>query len=121
MKIEIVNPTDRSWTRHRFILWFGACGTTRLMVWANGLESALDACVDWIADHAPGLLADEQVTDEYNRLRAENPSASDEWCQEQATVDTTCAGNAGHYLLSWEWGIVAEDPTRAEIKRMIAE
>jgi hypothetical protein len=66
-----------------------------------------------IVDHAPGLLADEQVNEEYARLIAEGMSEED--AQEEATIDTTCAGNCGNYLNSWEWGIVAEDPTRAQI------
>lgn len=116
--ITIVNATDRSWTRHRYILWFGAYGTTRLMIYANSLNDALDEGIDWIAKHEPGLLADNQVHEEYNRLIAKGKS--EEEAQEEASVDTICGGNAGNYLHSWEWGIVAEDPTRAEIKALMA-
>jgi hypothetical protein len=108
-----VNPGDREWTNHRYILAFGAYGDTLLMAWANNLGDALDECVDWIADNAPGLLCDEAVHDEYRAAIAEG--LDEEAAQERATIDTTCAGNAGHYLHSWEWSIAAEDPTRAEI------
>jgi hypothetical protein len=108
-----VNGSDRDWTKYRFVLWFGACAPTHLMVWGNGLDDALDEAVDWIAEHAPGLLADEAVQDEYKRLVAEGKS--EEEAQTEATVDTTPAGNACHYLHSWEWGITFENPTRAQI------
>ena len=31
-RITYVNPNDKSWTNHRFVLWFGACGPTFLLV-----------------------------------------------------------------------------------------
>jgi hypothetical protein len=77
------------------------------------LEDALDECVDWIADNAPGLLADEAVNKEYARLVAEG--MPEDRAHEEATADTTCAGNYGNYLNSWEWCIVVEDPTRARV------
>ncbi len=115
-EIAIVNPGDRD-RASRFILCFGAYGWTKLMVWADHLEDALDEAVDWIAEHAPGLLADDQVNEEYNRLVAEGVSEED--AQEAASMDTTCAGNSGHYLLSWEWGIVVENPTRAQVLELM--
>lgn len=108
-----INANDRSWTHHRYILWFGAYGTTRLMVWANSLDDALNECIDWIVDNAPGLLCDEQVEEEYKAALAEG--LSEEEAMERAELDTTCGGNCGNHILSYEWGIVAEDPTRAEI------
>ena len=116
MKIIPVNGHDRRWTRHRYILSFGAYGSTRLMVWANHLEDALDEAIDWIADNAPGLLCDDEVSEEYERAIKEG--LSEEEAHERATEDTTCGGNAGHYILSYEWSIVAEDPTRADILAM---
>jgi hypothetical protein len=112
-EVIIVNGHDRNWTSGRYVLAFGAYGWTVLMVWANSLEDALDEAVDWIAEHEPGLLADEEVADEYRRLVAEG--MPEEEAAEEAAVDTTCAGNAGHYLHSWEWSIVAENPTRAAV------
>ncbi len=121
-KIVAVNSSDKDWTKHRFVLAFGAYGDTMLLAWANSLDDALDEAVDWIEDHAPGLLADEAVADEYKRLKAEGKS--DEEAMEEAEVDTTRAGNHGHYLHSWEWALVAEDPTREqmlELERRPAE
>ena len=39
--LVLVNPTDRDWTKGRYVLAFGAYGWTRLMVWASSLEDAL--------------------------------------------------------------------------------
>jgi hypothetical protein len=115
----VVNPTDRYWTKHRYLLHFGAYGWTRLLVWANSLDDALDECVDWIADNEPGLLCDDSVNEEYDRAIADG--LDEEAAHDSATVDTTCAGNNGHYLASWEWGIMFEDPTRQQLKALEAE
>lgn len=118
MKIEIVNPGDKSWTKHRYILWFGVCGPTTLLVWANSLDDALEECGDWLHDHAPGHFCDEQVNEEYQAALAEGLSEEDAY--ERATEDTTTL-DSGHYLPSWEWGILAEDPTRAELIALQAD
>ncbi len=121
--IAIVNSRDSGTSR--FVLCFGAYGWTRLMVWADHLEDALDECVDWIAEHAPGLLMDEQVAEAYKEAFdaaiAEGMSEedADEHAREEAETDMTCAGNCGNYLASWEWGIVAENPTRAQVLEML--
>ena len=115
--IEIVNPTDRDWTKHRYILAFGAYGWTRLMVGANSLGDAIDESIDWIVDHAPGLLCDEQVTEAYQEaIRA---GMSEEKAAEEAAVDTICGGNEGHYILAWECNLIVEDPTRAEVLALL--
>lgn len=111
MTLTIIN--SRHSGEHRFILAFGAYGDTMLLVYADHLDDALVECVDWIAENAPGLLADDEVHEEYNRLVSEG--ASEEDAQEEASIDTTCAGNAGHYLNSWECTIVADENTRREV------
>lgn len=117
-KIVAVNGGDRAWTRQRFVLAFGAVGTTYLMVWANGIDSALDEAVDWLADHAPGLLCDDEVASAYNEAVAEGKD--DEAALQEAEADTTCAGNCGHYLRSDEWTIALANPTRAEVLAFLA-
>ena len=118
MTLTLINPTSKSWTTGHYrekpyILWFGAYGTTRLLVYARHLSDALDECIDWIGDNAPGLLCNEQVNETYNEAMAEG--LSEEEAFERASEDTTVGGNCGDHILSWEWGIVAEDPTPAEI------
>ena len=117
MKINLVNPTDRSWTRNRYILWFGGCAPTYLMVWANSLENALDECIDWLAEHAPGHLMNDEVAEAYQN--ALNNGMDEDEANEAAVTDMTCGGNCCHYIASWEWGIVAENPTRQEVLSII--
>ncbi len=113
-KIIAINGSDAYWTRHRYVLAFGAYGWTRLLVWANSLDEALDECIDWLAEHAPGLLCDENVNEDYREALAEGCGESEAW--ERATADTVCGGNAGNHILSHEWFILAEDPDRQTIK-----
>ncbi len=115
--IVAVNGSDRTWTRHRYILAFGAYGWTRLMVWANSLDDALEEAGDWIEEHAPGLFCDEQVREAYEEALTEGKS--EEEAQEEAEVDTTSVCSGNHYLLSWEWMILAEDPSRAQVLELM--
>jgi hypothetical protein len=112
-KLISVNPRDSHFTRRRYILAFGAYGWTQLMVWANCLDDALDECIDWIVENAPGLLADAAVNDAYTRAIA--AGIDDETAHIEATQDTISGGNAGNYLLAWEVHIVSENPSRALI------
>lgn len=122
-KINFANPGSKYLGQPVWVLAFGAYGDTLVACYAKGIESALDECVDWIAENAPGLLADDAVAEEFRRILAEkvgsgaNPEDERviEACQESAEVDTTCAGNEGHYLNSWEWTIVIERATRDEL------
>lgn len=117
-KMEIVNGSDREFKRQRFVLAFGQISTLFLMVWADHLDGALDESVDWLVDNAPGLLCDAEVQEAYNE--AIQAGKSEEEAQEEAEVDTTCAGNEGHYLRSDDWNIVFENPTRQQIKEFQA-
>jgi hypothetical protein len=108
-----INSTDKSWTRHRYVLSFGCFYNAVLLVWANSLEDALDECIDWLAEHKPGLLCDKAVQEEYERALAEGKD--EETAYEESVVDTTCGGNNGHYINSWEWSILAENPSRADL------
>lgn len=111
----ILANTGKS-TDNRFILWFGAVGTSHIMVWADCLDEALDIAIDDIAERWPGYFSDDQVRDDYLRYLAEG--MDEEKAMEQAEMDMTCAGNNGHYLPSWEWGIDSENPTRERILQL---
>lgn len=115
-KMVAVNGGDRDWTRGRYILGFGEY--LRLMVWGNSFKDALDEAVDWIADNKPGLLHDNEVAEAY--AWAVEQGKSEEEAAQEAEIGMTVAGNACHYLLSSEWTIVAENPTRAEVKALLA-
>jgi len=126
MKINIVNASEREFTKHRYILWFGAYASTHCLVWADNIDDALDECVDWLAENAPGLLADEEVQEAYKREyetaieEGLDEEEAENKAREESEIDTTHAGSTGHYLHSWERGITAENPTRKELKKLKA-
>lgn len=120
-KIHAINSNDRDWTRNRYLIGLGAYGWTVLLVWANGLEDAIEECAEWCADNAPGLLADTEVAEEYQRCfelgkmdASLTEEENEEQAYEQATVDTISC-DQGHYFHSWEVNLISENPTRAEI------
>lgn len=120
-EIVLVNPENRDYTRYRgdtvrgncFVLCFGAYGWTRLMVWEDHLEDALDTAVDWLAEHAPGLLCTDAVDEAYTEALASGMSEDEAW--DESLIDVTSAGNCGDHILSYEWNISLENPTRAEL------
>ena len=112
-EVYAVNPNDADWTSGRFILAFGAYSALYLVIWANSFDDALDGAIDWIADHKPGLLCDDQVAEAYKDALAEG--YSEDQAHEKAAMDCICAGNAGNYIPSWEWSVVAENPTRQQM------
>ena len=114
-KINVANPSDKGFWGHSFLLCFGAYGDTMVLAYADHLEAALDECVDWLAENAPGLLCDDEVNDEYARVLAE--TGDEEAAMEAAEVDVIRAGNAGNCLHSWEWFVRSEDPSK---ERLIA-
>jgi hypothetical protein len=109
-----VNGVERQWAKNRYIFWFGAAGPIYLMAWGRGMEDALEACVDWLEDNAPGIFCDEMMKEEYDRAIAEGKT--EEEATEAAEIDVTVFGHSGyHGILSDEWGICMENPTRAEV------
>lgn len=122
--IHVVNPVERSWTRHRYVLWFGAYGDTRLMVWANDLDSALEECAEWLAEHVPGLIMAHGSPEHVDLLQEackehgmtwELYKAGD-WCGDVSAVTNDAEADLTYtesgFINSWEWGICLEDPSR---------
>lgn len=104
--IIAVNPSDADWCKGYVVYAFGAYGE-KLAAWGTGLDSCLDMCVDWLEEQGKtGYFCDAEVEEAYQaELRAAGGEDTDV-CWENAAVDTVCAGNAGHYLHSWEVQIV---------------
>ena len=120
-EITLVNPENREYTSYCaesargscFVLSFGAYGCTDLMIWEDHLEAALDTAVDWIAEHAPGLLCNDEVAEAYASAIASGMTEEEAW--QESLIDVTTAGNCGDSILSYEWNISLEQPTRAEL------
>lgn len=90
-KPTIVNPSDWTWTSHAYRFQFGAYGDTRLLVFANGLDSGLETAAEWLAENAPGHLS--QLDD----FPAEALDSDGQ------PVDHTYTESG--YLASWEWTV----------------
>ncbi len=144
--LTVVNPSERHnhqsrWSRPepRFILWFGACAPTYLMVWGH-LEDALEECADWLAENAPGHImlcgnGNDTRDPELDTLLEEAcrekglawpiPDDCDDmqpyWDAEQDAYADLTSTERG-YIPSDEWGIALnEHATRADVKAFIAE
>jgi hypothetical protein len=114
--ITIVNQGDELWTKHRYVMSFGGftqANRDLLLIYANGIDDALDSLIDFVAEEHPDSLADEQVLEAYNERIAEGASEDD--AIEQSELDTTRGGNHGNLIHSEDWGIVAEDPSDQEL------
>jgi len=140
--LTIVNPSERDWKEHRFVLSFGH-SPIHLLVWGH-LEDALEEAADWLCEHAPGLvhkkgngadkrdpLLDELMAETCEELGLAWPIPDDiDWsdsdamqpywdAEQQAFADLTECEDC--YIGSDEWCITLEDPTRAELKSFISE
>lgn len=126
-KINVAGCVDRS--ARAYLFAFGACGPTYVLAYAYSLEDALEEAASWLADNAPGHIIkawDEEHTAlvreacEDAGLAYPPPEGADLEAdgyfaaQEDAEADLTYT-EAG-YLTSYEWFIVGEDMTPAEIK-----
>jgi hypothetical protein len=110
----IANPDEVDFFEDEGPLWqfqFGAYGSTNLYVWADGMDSGFEIAVEWLDDHAPGLLT--MVSEEDYQQAAEelgkvwDPSEPDDEIIEAAETDMTMIGHTtlkhGNAVASWEW------------------
>lgn len=140
--LVVVNPSERSWQDQRYVLSFGAAGTTHLLVWGN-LDDALETAAEWLCEHAPGHVMlkgngadkrdpelDELMSETCEELGLAWPIPDDidggsdamqpYWdAEQQAFADLTECEHC--YLTSHEWCITLENPTRSELKSFISE
>lgn len=99
-----------------YALWFGAVGTTRLLLWASGYEEALEECAEWLKKHAPGHFTEfddndrEAARKEYAKeqgitlAEAEEDEEHAGNVEERMIVDMTYTESG--WIPSWEWGDV---------------
>jgi hypothetical protein len=102
----LVNPLEYE-NRMRtqlFAMHFGAYGTTRLLLWADHLETALELAAEWLAQYAPGHIStEEHIGQLVKEVQEEEPGISDEDAYEKATADLTYTESG--YLTSYEWTV----------------
>lgn len=111
-KINVANPTDKSWQKSSFLFWFGACAPTFVLAYGRGIEDALEEAADCLEEIAPGHFCQNQVGEDYEVAISEGKTHEE--AVEEAESDTTCL-DGGRYLMSYEWGIVFENPSPKEL------
>lgn len=115
---------------HRYILWFGVYADTRVLVYADSLESALEDAAQELREQGwIGLFTEPDYADALEDLQKEGKIPQDVTWEEisacgvidevsekvlsRADADLTYTESG--WIASWEWGIVAEDPSREEL------
>lgn len=103
---------------HTYVFRFG--GFTQatadyVVVYATGIEAAVEELVAWVGENRPDSLMTAQVEARFGELLGdrEMDDLSErelEAMQTDAEADTT-QGDRGQYIASEDWSIVAEDPT----------
>lgn len=112
------------------LLWFGEIDPTYLLVFASSAESAFDVGMDWIEEHEPDYLCDDQITEQYKELveaACKERGLPDESLlsereleefQEEAEQDTSSGGNHGRRIMSDHWGIEGENLTTEQLRKI---
>ena len=104
-EVPIVNPGDYDWTRGLFLFGFGAYNDTKCLVFANGVEAALEIAASHLKDTGEiGFFeTDEALKGLYDEVREEHPEYSEEQAQQAAEADLTYTESG--YLVSYEWTV----------------
>lgn len=115
MNATIANRDDSSMGWDRWAVYFGAYGSTVVLVYAQNCEAALDEAFDWAEENDPGLFCDESVQEAYEE--ALKAGENEEEALETAEIDTIRAGNSGRPMPSWE--VHFNEVSREEWKRLM--
>lgn len=99
-----------------FLMWFGAYGDTKILVWADSFEDAFEEAVDYLDDPSTCGIFTFLTEADFKQAREElidegNADPSDDDVFEHVTVDMTIIGHTtircgeGMAVIpSWEWG-----------------
>ena len=113
-EIHVANPDGKAWAGdgayddRRWVLYFGAAGTTYVLVYARHLEDALEEAAQFLSDKGwAGYFEEPEMEDGSTH---DCPDAKEGY---PCTCDLTYTESG--YLASWEWGIALEHPTPKQI------
>jgi hypothetical protein len=114
-EIHVANPHEKDWVGEgfrdckRWVLWFGACGPTYVLIYSQCLEDALEEAAGFLADRFPGHFVEPEMED---GLTHDCPDAKEGF---PCTCDLTYTESG--YIAGWEWGIAIENASRADLVR----
>lgn len=115
-RIIVVNQDEADVWAHRYLFRFGGftfAGVRYLLVYADGLDSAIDGLIDWVDANEPDSIMTAQVNARYQE--AMNEGMSEDAAIESAETDMTRGGNAGEYIASEDWSVIGEDPSEENL------
>lgn len=133
-QIHIVNPQDREfWKRHGEVkckvLWFGAYGWTRLLVYTDSWEDAIKECAAWLAEHAPGHIMAHSSDEHIALIKEACEDAGTTYEQAMAdddlmmriceSAETDLTYTESGFLTSHEYGIALENPDTETLYQFI--
>lgn len=129
-RIVMINPSEKRWHDGKaFVLWFGAYGT-RVHVYTDSLEDALEQAAGYLADHAPGHIM-PLGSDEHTALcrgafedaglvwTGEVDWSDDKQAQAMASAEDGLTYTESGHITAYEWGVALENPTTAELHAYI--
>jgi hypothetical protein len=107
---------------HQGVCNAGATNPHYFLAFGRDMGDALDQVIDWIAEHVPGLLANEEVYDRRDKAEIELRLNPDMWEEDirdsahnAATEGFICGGNEGDFIASENVCCILENPTRQAI------
>lgn len=121
-KLHVANPDSITLRRgcnpiKAYVFAFGVYVDDHVVAYGWGLFEALEAAVAWLAENKPGHLVGEDEVQALKRATMDiYPDLDPITAYERAIEDLTNVGD--HYLASWEWTIVAEEASPAEIAKI---
>lgn len=105
-EIVLVNPDERDERCKAHLVSLGAYGWTRLLVWGRAWDDVIDIAAEWCAKHAPGLLCDDAVEEEYQRALIEIQTK--EIPADHPVQPTNTGMTCGACGLSWDDSVSTE-------------
>ena len=121
-----LSPISKYGNEHRYLLWFGCVGTTHVLVQAFSLDDALEEAATALkAMGYEGYFTEPEYSQEFLAyMRSPRPFGEEtprriQDLQEEAEADLTYTESG--WLVSYEWGISAEDPTKEQLIEMFKE
>lgn len=106
--INLANPNEKRWARHRYLLSFGCVGSTHVLVYGDSIDDALEVAAKWLAENE--LWG--HITP-HTEVRSSDDLGCD--CGDPFDCDSHTYTESG-WLTSWEWFV--SEPSDAELVKL---
>lgn len=108
--INVANPNEKQWARHRYLFTFGAPWPTFVLAYGDCVEDALEAAAEWLAENGlDGLITPHENVHSSDDLRCD--------CENPFDCESHTYTESG-WLTSWEWRVdEVENDTLVRLNR----